>query len=124
MPRVVHFEVVAHDPARVAQFYGDVFGWKIQRWDGPMEYYLVQTGEKEEAGIDGGIARTHDTSHPALTVNVVEVPSVDQYVEKATTAGGTVAVPRMPIPGVGWLAYCKDPEGVLFGLMETDPNAG
>jgi predicted enzyme related to lactoylglutathione lyase len=29
----------------------------------------------------------------------------------------------MAVPGVGWLAYCIDPEGNTFGLMERDPNA-
>jgi predicted enzyme related to lactoylglutathione lyase len=37
--------------------------------------------------------------------------------------GGAVAVPKMAIPGVGWLAYCTDPEGNIFGLMQDDPNA-
>jgi predicted enzyme related to lactoylglutathione lyase len=30
----------------------------------------------------------------------------------------------MPIPGMGWLAYCKDTEGNIFGMMQNDPNAG
>jgi predicted enzyme related to lactoylglutathione lyase len=29
----------------------------------------------------------------------------------------------MPIPGVGWLAYVKDPDGNILGLMQTDPGA-
>jgi predicted enzyme related to lactoylglutathione lyase len=29
----------------------------------------------------------------------------------------------MPIPGVGWLAYGKDPEGNIFGVMEADSAA-
>jgi predicted enzyme related to lactoylglutathione lyase len=29
----------------------------------------------------------------------------------------------MPIPGVGWLAYCKDTEGNVFGIMQDDPQA-
>jgi predicted enzyme related to lactoylglutathione lyase len=29
----------------------------------------------------------------------------------------------MPIPGMGWLAYCKDTEGNIFGMMQGDPNA-
>jgi predicted enzyme related to lactoylglutathione lyase len=28
----------------------------------------------------------------------------------------------MPVPGVGWLAYCKDPEGNIFGVMQNDPS--
>ena len=37
--------------------------------------------------------------------------------------GGTVALAKMPIPGVGWLAYCKDTEGNIFGMMQPDPKA-
>jgi hypothetical protein len=29
----------------------------------------------------------------------------------------------MPIPGIGWLAYCTDPEGNTFGILEGDPAA-
>jgi predicted enzyme related to lactoylglutathione lyase len=24
---------------------------------------------------------------------------------------------------VGWLVYCKDTEGNIFGMMQNDPNA-
>ena len=41
----------------------------------------------------------------------------------AVAAGGTVAVPKMPIPTMGWLAYCKDTEGNIFGMMQMDPAA-
>ena len=36
------------------------------------------------------------------------------------TAGGRVALPKMAVPGVGWLAYFIDPEGNTFGIMQTD----
>jgi len=29
----------------------------------------------------------------------------------------------MPIPTMGWLAYCKDTEGNLFGMMQMDSKA-
>jgi hypothetical protein len=31
MPRVIHFEIHAHDPERAVTFYTQVFGWKIQK---------------------------------------------------------------------------------------------
>jgi predicted enzyme related to lactoylglutathione lyase len=37
--------------------------------------------------------------------------------------GGQVVVPKMPIPGVGYLAYCQDTEGLLFGIHQLDPSA-
>jgi predicted enzyme related to lactoylglutathione lyase len=38
MPRVVHFEIHAGDPSRAISFYEKLFGWKFQKWDGPVEY--------------------------------------------------------------------------------------
>jgi len=51
------------------------------------------------------------------------VDDLDAMVLKAVAAGGTVAVPKMPIPTMGWLAYCKDTEGNLFGMMQMDAKA-
>ena len=47
MSRVVHFEIPADDPVRAAKFYEDVFGWKIEKWEGPFDYWLVTTGEED-----------------------------------------------------------------------------
>lgn len=53
----------------------------------------------------------------------VDVDNVDAYVARATAAGANVCVPRMPIPGVGWLAYVNDSEGNILGLLQQDPAA-
>ena len=121
MPRPVHFELPAADPERAARFYTDVFGWTIEKWDGPAEYWLVTTGEEGEPGINGGIMRPQGPE--ATTVNTVDVQDLDATVERATAAGATVVAPRMPIPGMGWLAYLTDTEGNTFGMMEADSNA-
>jgi len=123
MPRVIHFEFMAQDPVRASQFYSDIFGWSITKWDGPADYWLVTTGEDGTPGINGGIAQSKDTNMPGLTVNTVEVPSVDEYAAKVTDHGGTVVMPKMTIPGVGYLVYCKDTEGTIFGILQVDRNA-
>jgi predicted enzyme related to lactoylglutathione lyase len=125
MPRVCHFEIHADDPARAATFYTTLFGWKITKWAGPMEYHMVDTGEG--VGINGGIVRRmgpRPVEGQAVNsyVCTVDVPSVDTYFANALAAGATVAVPKMPIPGVGWLAYVKDPEGNILGMMQNDPT--
>jgi len=120
MPRVVHFEINADNVERAVRFYTDVFGWKAEKWEGPVEYWLVTTGEGEP-GIDGGIGERQGP--PEATVNTIDVGSVDDYVARVVAHGGTVIVPKMAIPGVGWLAYCKDTEGNTFGLMRSDLNA-
>jgi len=101
-------------------FYEKVFGWKFERWDGPSPYWMVQTGG-EGPGIDGGLrGRTHPNEGP---LNTIDVPSCDDYIRKIDAAGGKTLVPKMAIPGVGWLAYCKDTEGNIFGMMQSDPSA-
>ena len=120
MPRVIHFEIPADDPERAGKFYTDVFGWQIAKWGGAQPYWLVTTG-KDEPGINGGILKRPHSG--AGTVNTVGVPSVDDAIARITANGGTLAVPKMPIPGVGYLAYCMDTEGNMFGIMQPDTNA-
>ena len=121
MNRVVHFDISADDPERAVKFYTDVFGWTVQKWDGPVDYWLVSTGLEGEPGIDGGIAKRKMPSE--TTTNTIEVPSVDEYLKKIGDAGGKIIAPKMPIPGVGYLAMCLDTEGNPFGIMEADPDA-
>jgi len=59
----------------------------------------------------------------AETVNTIDVPSMDEFSEKISKAGGKVVRPKMAVPDVGWLAYCQDTEGTLSGIMQDDPNA-
>ncbi|MBD3381865.1 MAG: VOC family protein [candidate division Zixibacteria bacterium] len=121
MPRPVHFEIPADDPERAGKFYEDVFGWQISKWDGPEDYWLIKSGDKEQPGIDGGIARKNDML--SSVTNTIDVPDVDQFTDKIKSKGGTVLMPKMAVPEVGWMAYCKDTEGNIFGLMQMDPTA-
>ena len=126
MPRVIHFEIHAEDPERAVEFYRGVFGWELVKWEGTQDYWLITTGPDGEPGINGGLMRRQgeiDGQAVIAYVCTVDVPSVDEYVEKVTQGGGSVAVPKMAVHGVGWLAYCKDTEGNLFGLMVADPDA-
>ena len=117
--RIVHFEVPADDPARCMAFYEKAFGWKFDKWDGPMEYWMVRTGEGP--GIDGGLSRRE---FPGQTpTNVVSVDAIDASTKDILTAGGTSVVPKMAVPGVGWTAYFKDTEGNTFGVIQFDADA-
>lgn len=121
MSRIVHFEIPSGDPARALAFYGEVFGWRSTKWDGPQEYWLLSTGSAGEPGIDGALLRKNGPDHPV--VNTIDVASVDESVAKVAAHGGTIVVPKMGVPGVGWLAYFKDLDGNITGLMQPDPTA-
>ena len=126
MPRVVHFEIHAGDPKRAINFYEKVFGWTFQKWEGPMPYWLVTTGPDDERGINGGLVQRRgelDGQAVIAYVCTIDVAKIDSSVATVEASGGTVVVPKMPIPGIGWLVYCKDTEGNIFGIMEASPDA-
>ena len=115
MPRVIHFEVGADDLERAVRFYREVFGWEIQRWQGPMPYWLVKTGETTEPGINGAIMERI----PAVgSVNTVEVVSLEETLGKVIAAGGSQMGSTQTIPGVGIFTYVHDSEGNLLSLMQ------
>ena len=122
MARVVHFEIYTDDPETVQPFYQDVFGWKFQKFDGPVEYWLVTTGDDKEPGINGGLLRPRQGQSPR-TLNTIAVPSLDQAIKKIEQCGGEICVPKMAIPRIGWLAYAQDPAKNVFGILEPDTSA-
>ena len=121
MPRVVHFEIDAKKPDRAVSFYEKVFDWKIEKWKGPADYWLITTGNAKEPGIDGGLSKR--TEDKPSTVNTIDVPSVDKFAKKILENGGKIVRPKMAVPGVGWMVYFEDPEGNVWGLMESDESA-
>jgi predicted enzyme related to lactoylglutathione lyase len=120
MPRVVHFEIPADDFGRAVKFYEAVFGWEISKWDAPVDYWLITTGEEGEPGIDGAIAPREQVQN---TTNTVSVPDVDEFAQKVVDAGGKIVTEKMTVAGIGYFHYCLDTEGNLFGIMQSDPNA-
>jgi uncharacterized protein len=120
MNRVVHFEVPTSDPAASRNFYEKVFGWKFDQWAGPMEYWLITTGEKGTTGIDGGLGGA--ANEVKGTVNTVDVENIDQALQAALANGGEIIMPKDEIPGVGWLAYVREPGGAVLGMMQAIPG--
>lgn len=115
MPKVVHFEIPARNVKRAVEFYKKVFGWKINKWRGPMEYYLARTGKKGEMGIDGAIMKAGTVKS---TVNTIGVASLARHVAKIKKAGGKQMTEKEEIPGIGFFCYCRDTEGNLFGILQ------
>ena len=125
MNRVVHFEIHAEDLKRAGHFYEELFDWKFEKYM-PEEYWLIKTGSPDEPGIDGGLFKRRgplDGSAVIAYVCTIQVASIDASVEKAAALGGPNVVPKRGIPGVGWIAYSKDTEGNIFGMMQNDPAA-
>jgi uncharacterized protein len=87
-----------------------------------MPYWLTTTGQDGEPGINGGLMLRQQGMGPGTT-NTMGVESVDAAVDTIKTAGGTIIMEKMAVPGMGWVAYATDPEGNAFGVFEMDSNA-
>lgn len=127
MARVGHFEIHSDNPERAIAFYSAVLGWEFNQW-ADQPYWLIKTGPAEERGIDGGLMLRHgDRPQLGQAVNAyvctAMVTSLDETTAVAEQHGATIALPKMPVPGIGWLAYFHDTEGNIFGVMQPDPNA-
>jgi predicted enzyme related to lactoylglutathione lyase len=128
MNRVVHFEIHAKDSDTAQKFYQSVFGWKItDLGPGMGNYRIVETGDDKPGsqwkGINGGITVRHgETPKGGEPVNAfvctIEVENIDSILKKIMASGGSMALDKMDVPGVGTLAYCKDPEGNIFGVLQ------
>ncbi len=122
MPKVIHFEIPATDTKRAVEFYQKVFGWKIDKYGAEdMEYWLATTGDEKEQGINGAISKKSEIN--PTTINTISVPSFEEAAKKIQESGGVVLSAKMAVPGIGYMAYCKDTEGNIFGIMQMDPNA-
>jgi predicted enzyme related to lactoylglutathione lyase len=121
MSRVIHFEIPAAEPERAAAFYKKVFGWSIEKWPGPMEYWMVTTGADGAPGINGGLLKKQAPT--TATTNTIGVGCVEKAIDAVKSAGGKLVMPKTPIPTIGYFAYLEDTEGNLFGVMQSDTNA-
>ena len=121
MGRVVHFEIHASDLDRAERFYRDVFGWDVQKFDGPIDYRLLNTGPKSETGIDGALVERRGGEGDAVIAYVctVDVDDIAATEQKVKDAGGEQVVDRQEIGEVGQLSYFKDTEGNIFGALQA-----
>jgi hypothetical protein len=121
MGRVVHFEIHASDLDRAERFYRDVFGWQVQKFDGPIDYRLINTGPNTDAGIDGALVERRGSSDGDAVIAYVctiSVDDIEQTEQKVKDSGGEQVVDRQEIPDVGQLSYFKDTEGNIFGALQ------
>ena len=121
MPRISYLDFSADDPDRAVNFYSKVFGWQINKWDGPKEYWEIKTGEPNEPGIDGGLSKRERIGD--WTTPFINVPSIDQYIDKIESNGGKIIQPKTSIPSIGYTLFVKDTESNTIGLFEENKEA-
>jgi hypothetical protein len=117
--KVVHFEAAGGDGKKLQEFYGELFGWKIDA-NNPMNYGVIQA---EDAGIAGGVGPAAPDGNAHLTF-YVEVDDLRAALDKVEKLGGKTANPPMDVPGGPSLAHFTDPEGNFVGLVKAGSMQG
>ena len=138
---VVHFEIHATEPQRLMDYYSELLGWTFTRF-GDMPYWAIDTGEgairmgTAGTGINGGLTQRMGpppaVDAPISGANIVVGidGNVDDLYHRGLVLGGSEALPPDDMPSIGRVAYLRDPEGNVFGLISpvlsdgTDVTSG
>lgn len=114
--KLVHVEIDAADADRAQGFWSGVFGWEIGPPMSPeMDYRMFQTAENQGGAIVGG--------QEVGPIRVYfDTDDIDASIAKVRELGGE-ADDKVPVPGHGWFAGCKDTEGNAFSLWQGDGSA-
>ena len=111
---IIHFEIPANEPDKLAHFYSRLFCWKITKLQGDEEYWYIETQPEFEKGLSGGISSKE--SLVKSPVNFFRVDSLDDALKKVERLGGSIQISPQNVPDGIW-AIVKDPEGNRFALF-------
>lgn len=110
---VCHIEFDAVDMDRAQAFYEAMFGWTFKSFMGG-EMRVFGVGDSHVGGLMRANAVQAGTS-PSVWI---KVDSCDRVLDIAKSVGGTVVKEKGEVPGVGYSAQIRDPEGNIVGIVE------
>jgi predicted enzyme related to lactoylglutathione lyase len=115
--QMVHVEIPAGDTQKSRDFWGGLFGWQFQAFEGsPTEYHMTQFSDTQGGAI---MAADGEARGPRV---YFDVDDINASTARVNELGGK-AGDAMPVPGMGWFSVNKDVEGNEFGLWQHDPSA-
>ncbi|HEX7582875.1 MAG TPA: VOC family protein [Gaiellaceae bacterium] len=113
---IVHFELLVKNADDAQAFWGGLFGWEFGSPMPGMDYRMAQIDDKSGAAI---FASGEPNDHPNV---YLATDDIDASTAKVRELGGE-AEAKMPVPGFGWFAACKDNGGIAFHLWQSDAAA-
>ncbi|MGE3872454.1 MAG: VOC family protein [Parvibaculaceae bacterium] len=119
--RITHFEIYGDEPERLAAFYGELFGWRMERVEG-VNYWRIHFDPDDANGAGGGLTYRPPLD-PKSWMQFVNVDSLDASVAVAERLGARVLRPRTAVPRTAWVAVLADPAGNTFAIWQPDATA-
>jgi predicted enzyme related to lactoylglutathione lyase len=108
-------ELITTDAQKALHFYGEIFGWKLQREHdmGPMgKYYLYGQHDRTY----GGMFSMPKEKMPPSWLYYVQYEHLEAAIERATAKGARVLNGPMEVPGGSRIVQLMDPQGAAFAL--------
>ena len=118
--RVTYFEIYGDEPAKLAAFYHELLGWRIERAEG-VDYWRIWT--EQPSGVSAGGLTFRPAFAQCGWINFVEVESLDATLAAAKRLGGEILKDRTAVPRTAWHAVIADPAGNAFVIWQPDPLA-
>jgi uncharacterized protein len=105
-------ELATPDIDASANFYGELFGWKYEAYEGmPIPYKVIQTA----AGTSNGGLRGAMENEPTYWLVYFGTDNIEDGMASATELGATTLVGATDI-GAGQIGVLQDPQGAVFAL--------
>jgi predicted enzyme related to lactoylglutathione lyase len=114
--KFVWHEQVSSDPQQAQGFYTQLFGWgtEVMHGDG-MHYTMISSGGQPH----GGFGTAMEGAPPPHWLSHVRVETLEDTIEKATGAGGSVAAGPFEMGEVGRMVIIADPQGAYLSAFQS-----
>lgn len=109
---IVHIDIPAADRKATAEFYAQLFEWRIDNSAEEWNYTMFEA----IGGPGGGFPELGDGFEAGHILLYVNTDDIDASLAKAESLGGKTRVPKTEIPGIGWYGIFTDPTGNSIGV--------
>jgi predicted enzyme related to lactoylglutathione lyase len=111
-------ELMTSDPKAACDFYGKLFGWKVETSDmGTGPYHVLKVGETSVGGIMGKPPGT-PADMPSMWGCYVTVSNIAETLAAVKRLGGGVLMEPMEVKTVGTMAVIRDPQGAALSVIQ------
>ena len=102
-----HVELQTLNLPKAAEFYSDLFGWKVEQSQPGLGYWMITTKEGHAIGSIKKVSAIVNTE----ALNYVHVDDMDALIRRSGRLGGK---------GVMWKTQLEKPEWGCIGVLETE----
>jgi predicted enzyme related to lactoylglutathione lyase len=105
-------ELSSSDVDASVAFYGDLFGWEAQEFEGTGQRYVVV---KNQGRGNGGIHELGDQPAPPHWLPYFGIDDIERGLAKVTELGGSTMAGPIDI-GIAKIGIVQDPQGAIFAI--------